>query len=323
MIAEVNGLFKNKIVKNASWIIACKIFQMILNLIVGMLTARYLGPSNYGVVNYAASVVAFMIPVVNLGLTNVMVQELVNNPDKEGEILGTSMSFSFASAVLSVLGVICFACIANRGEKETILVCAFYSLSLLFRAFEMVIYWFQSKLMSKYTSIIMLVAYFVVALYRIFLLANHMSIYWFALSQTIDVMLISVISIIVYKIKGGEKFGFSLELGKRLLKKSHYYIVSGLMVTIFAQTDKIMLKVLISSEDTGYYSAAVTCAGMSSFVFSAIIDSMRPSIFARKKESEEKFEERLISLYTIIIYISLLQCVVMTLLSRFIILFLY
>ena len=51
-------LLKNRVFKNASWIIGCKVAQMIINLVVGMLTARYLGPSNYGVINYAASIVA-------------------------------------------------------------------------------------------------------------------------------------------------------------------------------------------------------------------------------------------------------------------------
>ena len=44
------------------------------------------------------------------------------------------------------------------------------------------------------------------------------------------------------------------------------------MVTIFAHTDKVMLKMMLSEEAVGIYSAAVTCAGLTSFVFAAIID---------------------------------------------------
>ena len=44
---------------------------------------------------------------------------------------------------------------------------------------------------------------------------------------------------------------------------------------------------------TGYYSAAVTCASLSGFLFAAIIDSMRPKIFEDKKETEVKFERSL------------------------------
>ena len=63
------NFLNNRIIKNASWIIVGKVAQSVLNLIVTMLTARYLGPSNYGLINYAASIVAF---VVLLGLKDIL-----------------------------------------------------------------------------------------------------------------------------------------------------------------------------------------------------------------------------------------------------------
>jgi O-antigen/teichoic acid export membrane protein len=84
------------------------------------------------------------------------------------------------------------------------------------------------------------------------------------------------------------------------------------MVTIFAQTGTIMLKHFVSNAATGYYSAAVTCAGLTNFVFVAIIDSFRPSIFESKKISSEAFEDKLVSLYSIITYLSVAQSVVLS-----------
>ena len=55
---------RNKIFVNASWIIGCKIMQSGLALLINALTARYFGPSNFGLINYAASLVAFVTPVV-------------------------------------------------------------------------------------------------------------------------------------------------------------------------------------------------------------------------------------------------------------------
>lgn len=66
-------LKKSKVASNAVWIIIGKVAQSILSLIVGMMTARYMGPSNYGLISYAASIVAFVVPIMNLGLSNVLV----------------------------------------------------------------------------------------------------------------------------------------------------------------------------------------------------------------------------------------------------------
>lgn len=308
----MNQLLKNKVFQNASWIIACRVAQMLINLVVGMLTARYLGPDNYGVINYAGSVVAFTAPIMQLGFSNILVQEIVNKPEEEGRILGTTIALSLISSVFCILGVLAFTTIANAGEPETIVVCFLYSISLIFQVLELTSYWFQAKLRSKYTSIIMFCAYVAVAAYRVFLLATGKSVRWFALSQALDFLLIGVGNIMMYKKLGGRKFSFSKDMARRLLSKSRYYIVSGMMVTIFAQTDKIMIKLMLSSADTGFYSAAITCAGLSSFVFVAIIDSMRPSIFEGRKESTVKFENRLELLYSVVIYLSLLQSVLMT-----------
>lgn len=316
-------MIQNKVVKNAAWIIACRIIQAVLNLVVTMLSARYLGPSGYGVINYAASIVAFVAPIMRLGLSGVLVQEIVNAPEKEGETLGTSLVMSFLSGVLCILGVVAFAMVANRGEKETVIVCALYSILLIFQALEMMQYWFQAKLKSKYTSVIMLIAYILVSIYRIALLVLGKSIYWFAVSQAVDYMLIAVGMLAVYKKIGEQKLKFSFAAAKRMFAKSRYYIVSDLMVTIFAQTDRIMLKFMDGNAATGYYSAATTCAALTGFVFVAIIDSARPSIFEAKKRSEEEFETGVTRLYSVIIYLALLQSLAITLFSPLIVKILY
>lgn len=314
---------KLNVIKNAGWIIGAQIVKSVLGLVISVITARYLGPSNYGIINYAASLVAFVTPVMYLGLSNVLVQEVVNNPDDSGEILGTSIIMSILSSICCIIGIITFTSIANKNETETIIVCALYSGLLLFQAMDLIQYWFQAKLLSKYTSVVSLAAYLTISVYKIFLLVAQKSIEWFAVSNVFDYMIISVALLIIYKKISGEKLRCSLKTAKRLFSKSRHYIVSSLMVTIFAQTDRIMIKMMMGNEYTGYYSAAVACAGITSFVFGAIIDSMRPTIFESKKVSNDSFELNMIRLYTIIIYLSLLQCVVITLFSKLIITIIY
>lgn len=292
----------NKVVKNASWIIGVKIVQALLAFVISSLTARYLGPSNYGVIGYAQSIIAFVTPIMQLGLTAVLVQELVQNPNDEGKILGTAQAMSIVSAVLCILGVLGFTCLTNVGEKETFIVCALYSLVLICQSFEMLQYWFQAKYLSKYSSVVMLIAYIVVAGYRTVLLIFQKDVYWFAVSYAIDYCLIAVGLHIVYHKLGGQRLRFSKTLAKRLFSRSKYYIVSGLMVTVFAQTDRVMLKLMIGDAETGFYTAAVTCAGLTGFVFAAVIDSMRPLIVESKAISREKYETNLIRLYSLVLY---------------------
>ena len=284
-----------------------------------MITARYLGPANYGLLNYAISVVSFVTPIMRLGLTSIFVHETIQEPEKEGETLGTSLALSVFSALICIVGANLFVFISHGTEQDTIVVTALYSTVLLFQAFEIINYWFQAKLLAKYCSILSLIAYIIVSGYKVFILASHKSIYWFAVANVLDFFLIAIGLCFLYKNKGNQKLSFSTIRAKKLLNRSKYYIISDLMVVIFAQTDRIMLKGMLSNEATGFYSAAVTCAGITNFVFAAIIDSMRPTILESKAESEETYRKKLSWLVSIIVYLSLLQCIVMTVFSSLII----
>lgn len=305
----------SKVVKNASWIIVCRIIQAVLSMVVTIFTARHLGPSNYGIINYAASIVAFFAPFMQLGLNSILVQEIIENEDKEGTVIGTALVMSFISGVISILGVFAFTMVANHGDWTTIIVCVLYSLLLLFQALEHFQYWFQAKLLSKYTSITMLIAYFIVSIYKIYLLFSGKSVYWFAVSQAADYAIIAIILFIIYKKVSGQRLVFSLDMAKRMFKRSKHYIIPTLMVTLYSHVGKIMLTLMLDEASCGYYSAAVTCSGMATFVYTAIVDSVRPVIISAKKNNDESYKTSLISLYSFIIYLSLLESIFLTVFS--------
>ncbi len=319
----INRLKNNKIVKNAGWIIGCKLCKAVLVLITTMLISRHLGVANYGLLSYAAGLVAFVTPLMKLGIDNVLVHSYVTEPEAEGEIMGTTMVLNLISSVLCIIGVTAFAFLVNGNEQDTVLVCFLYSLMLIFQAMEMIYYWFHAKMLAKYSAIAMLVAYVIVAVAQWILVLLKANVYLFALSHSIDFLIIAVILFVAYKKKGGQKLSFSFRRSKTLLSVGRYYIVSGLMVTLFTHTDRIMLKMMLGNEATGIYAAASTCASMTAFVFAAITDSMRPNIFAGIKESQEMFEHRLTQLYTVIIYTSALQCIFTTIFAPWMIAIFY
>lgn len=316
-------MFDSKVFHNAKWIIGCKILQSLIQLVVGMLTARYLGPSNYGLINYAAAVVAFAIPVMQLGLQSTLVQEYVDRPGEEGQTLGTSLVMNLLSAAACVVGVTAFAMVANRGERETILVCALYSVSLIFQSVEMLQYWFQAKLLSKYSSLAMLCSYLVVSAYKIYLLVTGKGVYWFALTHAVEYFATGGLLLLAYRRKGTQKLTFSLAAAKRMFAKSRHYIAAMLMVVVYSSTGNVLLKLMIGEAENGFYSAAVTCTCITGFVFLAIIDTARPVVLESRKSSRLAFEKNVSRVYSLITYLALAQSVFFTLFAPLIIKILY
>ncbi len=260
---------------------------------------------------------------MQLGFADVLVREIVDHPDLEGQTVGTSIVLSTLSSLFCITGMTAFVFLANRDDHETVAVCFLYSLVLVFQAFDLIQCWYQAKLLSKYTSVISLISYIVVSLYRIHGLVTSKGVRWFALTNAFDMAIISVTLFFVYMKKGEQRLSFSWKRGADILRSSKHYILSGLLVSAFAQADKIMLKEMINDTANGYYGAAVYCAGLSGFVLEAIINSFRPLILELSGTDKEQSERRLKNLYSLIIYVSLAANVFVFLFSKTIISTLY
>jgi len=317
------ALFKNKIVKNAGWLIGGKIMQMGINFVVGILTARYLGPSNYGLISYAGAYIAFFTSLCTLGINSVLVKELIDNPGKEGEILGTSIGLRILSSMLSAVTMVAISSVVDHGEPITIAVVALSSLGAVFHVFEAFNFWFQARLQSKVTALSALVAYVITAAYKVVLIVTGKSVVFFAFATSVDYICIAVFLYMAYKKHGGGRLCFSAAYGKSLLAKSWHFILPGLMVAIYGQTDKLMLKHLFDNAEIGYYATATALCTIWCFVLSAIIDSMYPSIMQAHKDKSPSFETKNKLLYAIVFYVSCAVSVVFVVLGGWIIKLLY
>lgn len=318
-----NYLKNSKVAKNSMWIIADRIFQMIISLIIGSLTARYLGPTNYGIINYGASIIALFLSIAKLGLENIIIKEYVDNRNKNGEIIGTAMILRLCASFISILLIFILITILRPNEKIIIIVTMLQSLSLIFQSYEIIDYWFQSNLQSKYTSIAKSIAYTIVAIYKVILLLFRKPVEWFALATTLDYFIIFIFLYIVYKKKSTQKLFFSKRILKGLLSKSYHFIISGMFVTLYTQIDKIMIGEFLDSSQVGLYSAAVTICALWGFIPEALINSLRPVIYELKSKSEKEYANKLKLLYFIVFWLGIVFATIVSIFSKIIINILY
>lgn len=298
---------------------------MAINLVVAMLTARYLGPSNYGLINYAASFTALLTSFCTLGTNDTIVNQFVTDKENQGKTLGSVITFRILSSILSVITITLIVFMIKPDEPLTVWVAFLYSLSLIFQSFESINYWYQYNLKSKTTSRIYMVAYTVVAVYKVILLVLKKNVLFFAVSNAIDYMVVAILLLISYYKQNGSAYplSFDLKLGLSILKKSYHYIISGMMVAVYGQMDKIMIGHILSEKEVGYYTASLTVSTIWTFVLTAIIDSSRSIIMPLFEKDKKLYEKRLTQLYSAIIYISFAVAVLMTVFSKLIITILY
>ena len=155
----LRNISKNKVVKNAGWIIGGRLVNKLLAFLVGILTARYLGPSNYGLINYAAAYISFFASICTLGINSIIVKNFVDHPDEEGKTIGTTLLLRAVSSLLSALMIVGIVGIVDRDEPLTVVVVALCSVGLIFQIFDTLNYWFQARLQSKYSALASLASY--------------------------------------------------------------------------------------------------------------------------------------------------------------------
>lgn len=299
----ITKIKKNRFLRNTSWIVGANIVQMIVSFVIGMISARYLGPSNYGVINYAAAIVAFFTSIASLGMEGVLVNEFTRQKYKNTEVLGTSLVMGLVSSVLSSIVVVILVGVLKQWDSTVIVVTFLQSLTLVFKAFNVFDFWFQSKLLSKYPSIIKCVSYLLMSAYKIFLLITNKSVEWFAFSLGIDTLFIALGLVICYFTIAKEKISFNIKIIKPIFMQSAPFIISGLISVIYTQIDKVMIEQILSdSAQTGFYSAALTVCSTWLFLPQAFITSARPVILEMKHNNDNRYLIRLRQLYCFLIW---------------------
>ena len=304
---------KNKTLKNSIWILGEKVAQALMTLIITILSARYLGPGNYGLLSYGTTLISIFLVVAKLGIDSIIINEIINDRNNEGEYLGTSIVLRIFTSIISIILIYIYMLIFQRNNNLIIILTMIQSIVLFLRAFEIIDYWFQSYLKSKYVSIARVVAYLAMTIYKIYLLVTKKSVIWFAFSTLIDYGLIAVFLCLFYKKNKGQKWKFSIETSKKILSKSYHFIITGIMVVIYTQIDKLMIGNILGNEKLGIYTAATSICTMWIFLPEAILMSLRPSVIEKKKQNNAEYKKRLKQTYSVIFWIcfvlSLITCI--------------
>ncbi len=315
---RLKTLLHTKFAHNTSWIIASRIYQLGVNLAVSVLTSRYLGPENYGLLQYAASFAALLTAFCTLGIGDVMVPALIASPREQGQLLGTAIVFRFGASLLSMTTVCLAVWAINPDQPLTVWVAAIYGSSMVLQSLEAVKYFYQKQLMSKVTGLLTMATRTVVALYKILLLLFQKDVLWFAFSNVLDHALFGVLLLICYRRhrQPGQQLRFDRSAGRTLLSQSCPFILSGFMVALYGQMDKIMIKHLLTETQVGHYAVALLLCNVWTFVLTALVDSARPVILEQFSGNEPQYRQKLAQLYRALMYISFAVAAAMTLLAK-------
>ena len=309
---------------NTSWLLGERILRMAISLFVGIYVARYLGPERFGLLSYTLSFVLLFSSLASFGLDDILVRELVQCPEQRNNLLGTVFWLKVCGTV--VMGTAIALVLQFKAEdQQTYWMIALITFGLLFQATNVVDFYFQSQVQSKFAVKAQAFQLFVTSLFKIYLVWNQAELIWFAFALMLDQAVVAVLFLLVYnwKIEWFPFFSFTWIQAKKLMIDAWPLIFAGMVVSVYMKIDQVMLKEMLDVKAVGVYAAAVKLCEAWYFLPTAVIASLFPAVIKARKKSETLYNERVQKLYDLMVWGSVAVALPTTLLADWIILILF
>ena len=296
-----------KYFKNTGWLMLGKI----LSLIVGIFIAKFLGPHDFGDLSFAVAFTAIIAAVGTLGLDSFIIREILHQPAKRDEVMGTAFWMRIGVSIFlvpaSVLIYLFFRSLADQQGAELTLVITFCASALFFKAFNIIDSYFQSQVRSKFVVQVQNICLIISSLIKISFVLLKLPLVYFAFALVLDGLMLAIGLVIIYHRENLQikAWVFNTSRAKSLLNQSWPLILSAVMVTLYMQIDILMLKYFAGSTEAGIYSAAARISEAWYFIPVAIVTSVFPAIIHARKTDIARYQKRLQNLYDLLVAISL------------------
>lgn len=313
---------RNEAFYNSLWLLSERVITILFTFTVGIFLARYLGPNDFGVYNYLISIITLLSPLTALGLNAVVVRDLVDaqreDHDDTNVILGTSCVLRFFGGLFACASLLFVDIYFNISQNNTLWLVLLASANI-FSCFQVVDFWLQSKVNSKYSAILRLSIFITSSLVKL------ISIIFFScglktilIIQTFEVLASGVLYVPLYKYLKGKIFNWSYNKNKAktLMSKSWWLILSGVAEVLYLKIDQIMFGMINGYSTVATYAVAARLSEAWYFFPTIITASFFPLLILAKKESEEKYKHTLLDLSRKLFFCALIISIFITIIAH-------
>ncbi len=305
-----------KYAANTGWLFADFFLRQGLNIIVGIYVARYLKPELFGLLSYASVYMQILMPFALLGLNQVVIRELVKNELDKDKILGTAFVLKICSSILTLIIIIILS-ITFESDKNLQLYIIIASISLLFSPFQVIDYFFQAKVQSKFVVYSQQIASIITSIIRLVLVLVQAKLTAFVVLIAAEsfIVAVSLLFFFILKKYSVKNWAFDRSLLSMFKREILQILLASFFVSLYVRIDQVMLRYLATDKDLGIYTAAVKLSEPFYVVATLLLSSLFPAIVNGLQISYEEYKKRIQKLYNILLWIAIACSLIITLFS--------
>lgn len=287
--------------ENTGWLLVNHGLRVVGSLVIGIWVARYLGPEQYGLFNYAIAYVGLFATVVPLGLNQINMRDLAVAPEERNKIIGSSMAMQAVTALLAIGASLTIAFWSQQNDPVTRQLILIVSLTTLLQPFNTITYWWRSQhrsvkiVMANGASLTFMV------LVRTLLLLNEASVQAFAMVVVAEQAVYTGSLIFLYQRERESLFRlrWNRERARTSFREGIPFLLSALATSAFVKGNQIMVKLLAGATANGYFAAATRISSLWVLVPNAIVSSAMPLIAKAKQADQAGYERQTVMLIRI------------------------
>jgi PST family polysaccharide transporter len=280
--------------ENVTWLVADRLFRMGMGVVVLGMVARYLGPAQFGVLNYSISLTAIFAAVASLGIEGIVIRELVKAPERRSAILGTAFVLRLLGGGVA-LSLVFLAGWLTSDVQYVAPLAVVVALAFFPQAFEVIDLWFQKNIQSKYTVLAKSGAVLIGSAIKIGLVAARAPLILFAAALALDAVFAAIALAIMYHRRGEHMRNWSVsrEIARNILRDSWPLILSGILVAIYMRVEQVLVMMFFGSTSAGIYFAAVRMTEIWQFIPGFILASLYPLLVEKRQQNADAYLQKL------------------------------
>ncbi len=284
---------REKIFRNIFWAVSGKVVNIASGMFVGILVARYLGPEQFGMMNYVISYVMLFSILATFGLDGIEVRELSKRGADKGAILGTAFSLRLVFAVLALL-LIFVTLWFFESDGYTFTMVMVYAISLIFSTLNVIRNYFTSIILNEYIVKSEISRTLLGALIKVVLLWFHCSLTWFIAASAFDIVLVGGGYLYSYRKKAIDvvRWRFDPVSAKMLIRASFPLLLSGTAIVIYQKINSVMIRNMLDNVALGQFSVAAKMAEFATFIPMMVAQTVTPLLVKAHQTDLDQYHEK-------------------------------
>ncbi len=283
---------KANIIKNVSWAVLGKVVTLLSTLLVGIFVARYLGPDQYGLMNYIISLVALFTVFATFGTSEIIVRELAKKELPKEVILGSAFAMRVGLSVLAFLAVVIYLFVSDE-TAETAVMVLIYASSIFLSSFDVIRFYFTSIVNNEYVVKSEIFRTIIGTFIKIILLLLKAPLIAFVIALAFDFFLLASGYMMAYqkKVDFIRKWNVNISFIKKLLSTSFPLLISGAAAIVYQRIDQVMIGKMLDNEAVGFFSTAASFVSIVTFIPTIMVQTTAPILVNYWKNDKARYEK--------------------------------